>query len=88
MARVLEDDVAFRFLLLTLTVSLIVFDHICVLSLKYSLIIFDHICLLSLKSSARGWINNFLPQMLQPDFSLEPGRVNRFEHILIHLMNS
>jgi len=34
----------------------------------------------------RGWINNFLPQMLQPDFSLEPGRVeDRTDGKLVHL---
>jgi len=34
----------------------------------------------------RGWINNFLPQMLEPGFSLEPGRVeDRTDGKLVHL---
>jgi len=34
----------------------------------------------------REWINNFLPQMLQPGFSLEPGRVeDRTDGKLVHL---
>jgi len=37
-------------------------------------------------ASFRGWINNFLPQMLQPGFSLEPGRVeDRTDGKLVHL---
>merc|ERR1719237_1038157 len=34
----------------------------------------------------RSWINHFLPQILQPGFSLEPGRVeDRLDGKLVHL---
>ena len=50
----------------------VIASHMCSLNVfqdLWSLVLF-------LIFSIRVWISNFLPQMLQPGFSLEPGRVN------------